>query len=83
MVPSGEEVAPWLGQFALESVTHHERGLAATGDAIAIDASLGRNASFTTAMVRFARAYARQNRRDHAELVAAVRNDAVYAAPGW
>ncbi len=31
----------------------------------------------------FARAYARQNQRDHAELVAAVADGAVEAAPGW
>ena len=83
VVPSGEEVAPWLGQFALKCGRALARAHATTGDAIAIDAYLGRNASFTTAMVRFARAYARQNRRDHAELVAAVRGGAIDAAPGW
>ncbi len=83
VVPSGEEVAPWLSRFALKCGRALARAHATTGDAIAIDAYLGRNASFTSAMVRFARAYARQTRRDHAELVAAVRNGAIDAAPGW
>ena len=83
VVPSGPQVAPWLGQFALKCGRVLARAHATTGDAIAIDAYLGRNPTFTKAMVGFARAYARQNKRDHAELVAAVGDNAIEAAPGW
>jgi hypothetical protein len=83
VVPSGSQVAPWLGQFALKCGRVLARAHATTGDAIAIDAYLGRSPTFTKAMVGFARAYARQNKRDHAELVAAVGDKSVEAAPGW
>ena len=83
VVPSGPQVAPWLGQFALKCGRVLARAHATTGDAIAIDAYLGRNPSFTKAIVRFARAYDRQNQRDHAELIAAVRDRAIDAEPGW
>jgi uncharacterized protein (DUF2252 family) len=83
VVPSGEHVAPWLRQFALKCGRVLARAHASTGDAIAIDSYLGRNSTFTEAMVGFAGAYAAQNRRDHAELVAAVNDHQIEVAPGW
>jgi uncharacterized protein (DUF2252 family) len=83
VVPSGERVVPRLGQFALKCGRVLARAHATTGDAVAIDAYLGRRATFTNAMVHFARSYAQQNRRDHAELLTAVRDRAIDAAPGW
>jgi uncharacterized protein (DUF2252 family) len=83
VVPSGERVVPRLSQFALKCGRVLARAHATTGDAIAIDAYLGRSATFTKAMIRFARSYALQNRSDHADLVAAVGDGAVEAAPGW
>ena len=59
VVPSGDQIAPWLGQFALKCGRVLARAHATTGDAAAIDAYLGRR-SFTT-LVSFARAYADQN----------------------
>ena len=83
VVPSGAQVAPWLGAFALKCGRVLARAHATTGDPVAIDAYLGRSRAFTTAMVDFARAYSLQNQRDHAELVAAVADGTVEAVPGW
>jgi len=48
------------------------RAHARSGDAVAIGAYLGSNAAFDDAIVEFADAYADQNERDHAELLAAI-----------
>jgi DNA-binding FadR family transcriptional regulator len=49
---------------------------------VAIDAYMGKDATFTKAMRKFAHRYAGQNERDHAQLVAAIRRGNVEAAPG-
>jgi hypothetical protein len=49
------------------------RAHARSGDRIAIGAYLGKGDAFDRAMVRFARAYADQNERDHEALVEAIR----------
>jgi uncharacterized protein (DUF2252 family) len=83
VIPSSEQVTPWLRRFAYKCGLVLARAHATTGDAAAIDAYLGRGQAFTDAMVRFASAYADQNERDHAQLVAAMRDGGVDHAPGW
>ncbi len=73
VIPSGEQVTPWLDRFARKCGMVLARAHATTGDAAAIDAYLGKNGAFTAAMARFASAYALQNERDHAQLADAVR----------
>ena len=83
VIPSSEQVAPWLRQFALKCGRVLARAHATTGDAAAIDAYLGQGQAFDSAMVRFASAYALQNQRDHTQLVEAIRNGEIDSAPGW
>ena len=58
VIPSGEQVAPWLRQFAHKCGLVLARAHATTGDAAAIDAYLGKGRTFDSAMVEFAQAYA-------------------------
>ncbi len=58
------------------------RAHARSGDPIAISGYLGRGASFDTAMVSFAEAYADQNERDYAALAEAVKSGRVVAETG-
>jgi uncharacterized protein (DUF2252 family) len=83
VIPSSEQLRPWLAQFARKCGLVLARAHATTGDAAAIDAYLGNGRTFDTAMVGFASAYARQNERDHAQLVQAIRDDHVESVPGW
>jgi uncharacterized protein (DUF2252 family) len=83
VIPSGEEVAPWLWQFARKCGRVLARAHATTGDAVAIDAYLGKGRTFDAAMLRFAEAYAAQNDRDHVQLVTAIADGVVDSAPGW
>jgi hypothetical protein len=55
------------------------RAHAKSGDAAAISGYLGRSDAFDEAIGRFALAYADQNARDHAALVAAVRSGRIEA----
>ncbi|MFJ9371301.1 hypothetical protein ACIRRA_43820 [Nocardia sp. NPDC101769] len=50
---------------------------------MAITAYIGRGHAFARGIGEFARAYARQTRADRADLVAAIANGQVDAAPGW
>ena len=83
VIPSSEQVTPWLRQFARKCGLVLARAHATTGDAAAIDAYLGKAPTFAEAMVRFASAYAVQNERDREQLVEAIRNGEVETAPGW
>jgi len=83
VIPSGERIAPWLREFARKCGRVLARAHATTGDAAAIDAYLGNGRTFDSSMATFARAYALQNERDHAQLVMAIRDGAVDSAPGW
>ena len=65
VIPSSEQVTPWLRQFARKCGLVLARAHATTGDAAAIDAYLGKGQAFGKAMVSFASAYALQNERDH------------------
>ena len=83
VIPSSEQVTPWLRQFARKCGLVLARAHATTGDAAAIDAYLGKGRTFDEAMVRFASAYALQNERDREQLVEAIRNGEIESAPGW
>ena len=83
VVPSAEQVAPWLPQFARKCGIVLARAHARTGDAVAIDAYLGKGAAFTDAGLRFSREYAKQTVHDHRQLVAAIADGTVPSAPGW
>ena len=83
VIPSSEQVTPWLRQFARKCGVVLARAHATTGDAAAIDAYLGKGQAFDAAMVSFASAYALQNQRDHTQLVEAVRDGEIDSAPGW
>ena len=58
------------------------RGHARSGDAVAVDAYLGSNATFDEAMADFGELYADQNERDYAALLAAVESGRVKAESG-
>jgi len=83
VVPSGEQVAPWLPQFARKCGHVLARAHARTGDALAIDAYIGKGAAFADATLRFSREYAKQTVRDHGRLLEAIGDGAVPSAPGW
>ena len=83
VIPSGEQVTPWLRQFAYKCGHVLARAHATTGDAAAIDAYLGKGRTFDVAMVKFAQAYAVQNQRDHTQLIEAIRDGEIDSAPGW
>ena len=83
VIPSGATVAPFLTQFARKCGRVLARAHATTGDAVAINAYLGKGRAFDDAMARFAYAYAQQNERDHAQLVEAISDGAVESAAGW
>ena len=55
---------------------------ARTGDRIAIGSYLGKSSDFDDAMAAFAAAYADQNERDHASLLAAIESDRITAETG-
>jgi hypothetical protein len=57
------------------------RAHARTGDASAVAGYLGRTDRFDQAIVAFAHAYADQNERDHARLVAAAGTGAIPVSP--
>ena len=80
VIPSSEQVTPWLRQFARKCGLVLARAHATTGDAAAIDAYLGKGQAFDAAMVSFASAYALQNQRDHTQLVEAVRDGEIDSA---
>jgi hypothetical protein len=58
------------------------RGHARSGDRLALGAYLGKGEEFERAISDFAEAYADQNERDHADLLAAVKAGRVHAVQG-
>jgi uncharacterized protein (DUF2252 family) len=82
IIPSTELIAPHLSEFATACGETLARAHARTGDPVAIDAYLGKGPKFTAAIGRFARRYADQNERDHAQLVRAIAAGAVESRPG-
>jgi len=73
LIPSTELIAPRLARFATACGATLARAHARSGDPMAMDAYMGSGDAFTEAMGAFARRYADQNERDHAQLVAAIR----------
>jgi uncharacterized protein (DUF2252 family) len=81
VIPRTDTVAPVLVQFATACGNTLARAHARSGDPVAIDAYMGRSDEFTKAMRKFARRYAAQNDRDHAQLVAGIRRGKVEGVP--
>jgi uncharacterized protein (DUF2252 family) len=76
-------LAPCLVEFAAACGETLARAHARSGDAVAISAYLGKGSQFATALRDFARLYADQNERDHAQLERAIAAGTVASAPGW
>jgi uncharacterized protein (DUF2252 family) len=72
IIPTTELIAPRLVEFATACGETLARAHARTGDPVAIDSYIGKGANFTAEIGRFARQYADQNERDHAQLVSAI-----------
>ncbi len=82
IIPTTELVAPRLAEFATACGETLARAHARTGDPVAIDRYIGKGPKFTAAMAGFARRYADQNAKDHAQLVRAIETGSIEAAPG-
>jgi uncharacterized protein (DUF2252 family) len=82
IIPKTDLIAPRLAEFATACGETLARAHARTGDPVAIDAYLGKGPKFAAAIGRFARSYADQNERDHAQLVRAIAAGAVASLPG-
>jgi predicted alpha/beta hydrolase len=77
IIPKTDLIAPVFVPFATACGKTLARAHARSGDPVAIDAYMGKDDSFTTAMRHFATLYADQNERDHARLVSAIRRGMV------
>ena len=82
IIPKTDLIAPRLAEFATACGATLARAHARTGDAMAIDAYIGNGSKFAAAIGRFARRYADQNERDHAQLVSAITAGTVESLPG-
>ncbi|MCW2891368.1 MAG: hypothetical protein JWO75_857 [Actinomycetia bacterium] len=82
IIPSTELIAPRLVEFATACGGTLARAHARTGDPMAINSYIGKNQRFTEAIGEFARRYADQNDRDHAQLVNAIAAGKVESQPG-
>jgi uncharacterized protein (DUF2252 family) len=82
IIPTTELIAPRLVEFATACGKTLARAHARTGDPVTIDAYIGTGPSFAAAIGRFARRYADQNERDHAQLVSAIAAGSVESLPG-
>jgi uncharacterized protein (DUF2252 family) len=80
IIPSTDLIAPRLAEFATACGETLARAHARTGDPVAIDSYIGKGPKFTAGIGRFARRYADQNERDHAQLVSAIAAGAVESA---
>ena len=81
IIPTTDLIAPRLAEFATACGETLARAHARTGDPAAIDGYIGKGAKFTAAIGEFARRYAEQNQRDHAQLVRAIAAGAVESEP--
>ena len=81
IIPTTELIAPRLVEFATACGETLAKAHARTGDPAAVDAYIGKGPSFATAIGRFARLYADQNERDHAQLVSAIAAGTVDSLP--
>jgi uncharacterized protein (DUF2252 family) len=82
IIPTTDLIAPRLAEFATACGETLARAHARSGDPVAIDGYIGKGRNFTAAIGRFARAYADQNERDHAQLVSAIASGTVESRPG-
>jgi uncharacterized protein (DUF2252 family) len=82
IIPNTELIAPRLAEFATACGGTLARAHARTGDPVVIDGYIGNGRKFTDEIVRFARGYADQNERDHAQLVRAIAAGTVESLPG-
>jgi uncharacterized protein (DUF2252 family) len=82
IIPSTDLIAPRLAEFATACGATLARAHARTGDPMAIDSYIGKGPKFAAAIGRFARRYADQNERDHAQLVSAIAAGTVESFPG-
>jgi uncharacterized protein (DUF2252 family) len=82
IIPKTDLIAPRLAEFATASGDALARAHARSGDPVAIDGYIGKGGKFTAAIGQFAREYAEQNQRDHAQLVRAIAAGAVESQPG-
>jgi uncharacterized protein (DUF2252 family) len=82
IIPTTELIAPRLTEFATACGGALARAHARTGDPVAINGYIGKSPKFTAEISRFARRYAGQNERDHAQLVSAIAAGAVESLPG-
>jgi hypothetical protein len=82
IIPTTELIAPRLVEFATACGETLARAHARTGDPVAIDSYIGKGPNFTAAIGRFARQYADQNERDHAQLVSAIAAGTAESLPG-
>ena len=81
IIPTTELIAPRLVEFATACGETLARAHARTGDPVAIDGYIGKGPGFAAAIGRFARLYADQNERDHAQLVRAIAAGTVSSLP--
>jgi hypothetical protein len=72
IVPNIELIGPVLAEFATACGGALARSHARTGDPLAIASYMGKSNRFAAAVGQFARRYADQNERDHAQLVKAI-----------
>ncbi|MCM8596363.1 DUF2252 family protein, partial [Accumulibacter sp.] len=72
IIPDIRLIAPFLVEFATACGETLAKAHARTGDPAAISAYIGKGKPFARAIGDFARLYADQNERDHAQLVAAI-----------
>jgi hypothetical protein len=82
IIPDTDLIAPRLTEVATACGETLARAHARTGDPLAIDAYIGKGRGFTVAIGEFARQYADQNERDHAQLVSALAAGAIESMPG-
>ncbi len=82
IIPTTELIAPRLVEFATACGETLARAHARTGDPVAIDGYIGKGAKFAASIGGFARLYADQNERDHAQLVRAIADGTVEGSPG-
>ena len=82
IIPTTDLIAPRLAEFATACGETLARAHARTGDPVVIDGYIGKGHKFTDEIVRFARQYADQNERDHAQLVSAIAAGTVESLPG-
>ncbi|MGZ4690673.1 MAG: DUF2252 domain-containing protein [Acidimicrobiia bacterium] len=82
VIPDSERIAPGLVTFSTACGKVLARSHARTGDPAEIAAYIGKGAKFDEAIGTFARRYADQNERDHAQLRDAIKRGVLSAEAG-